>query len=395
MEECGAGLPARNGLAQPLVKAGVLLICNGFSRSQKMHKSVYNATVRVARLLHRPSYKFITRNTTVWKKSVSEHPLSPASPRKADVPAPAPLREGSQPQPLSIHPGAAALKPRSTWTCPGYSLASKGSRSYKSHFSSSLCATSLLVIPDFYMPSQGAAAFAAIPREARHTRDRNRCCCRAARDDVAQWLAQISKPAQGQPLAEPTGHDGQHSHRLCSTKHTEKEEAWSSRSNRTRDCKCIQSYTPGKVGYVCSQLWFSVTHSTHRFSAKVRFDSQSQLRNNTTTDKASPILAALPNINHLCHLWSCHLLIKIPPQLHAIWRCPLGSTAQHKAICYVMLPDSELPALVLTGNEALEMHGSAFAKYRPWTLIFCLWMTTHNDNSMLGITSSDFFFNLK
>lgn len=285
MEECGAGLPARNGLAQPLVKAGVLLICNGFSRSQKMHKSVYNSTVRVARLLHRPSYKFITRNTTVWKKSVSEHPLSPASPRKADVPAPAPLREGSQPQPLSIHPGAAALKPRSTWTCPGSSLASKGSRSYKSHFSSSLCATSLLVVPDFYMPSQGAAAFAAIPREARHTRDRNRCCCRAARDDVAQWLAQISKPAQGQPLAEPTGHDGQHSHRLCSTKHTEKEEAWSSRSNRTRDCKCIQSYTPGKVGYVCSQLWFSVTHSTHRFSAKVRFDSQSQLRN--TTDRQS------------------------------------------------------------------------------------------------------------
>lgn len=104
------------------------------------------------------------------------------------------------------------------------------------------------------------------------------------------------------------------------------------------------------------------------------------------TDKASPILAALPNINHLCHLWSCHLLIKIPPQLHAIWRCPLGSAAQYKAICYVMLPDSELPALVSTGNEALEIHNSVFAKYRPWTLIFCLWMTTHNDNSMLGIT---------
>lgn len=205
MEECGAGLPARNGLAQPLVKAGVLLICHGFSRSQKMHKSVYNATVRVARLLHRPSYKFITRNTTVWKKSVSEHPLSPASPRKADVPAPAPLREGSQPQPLfPIHPGAAALKPRSTWTCcPGYSLASKGAWSYKSHFSSSLCATSLLVIPDFYTLRQGAAAFAAIPREARHTRDRNRCCCRAARDKVAQWLAQISKPAQGQLWQSP------------------------------------------------------------------------------------------------------------------------------------------------------------------------------------------------
>lgn len=72
---------------------------------------------------------------------------------------------------------------------------------------------------------------------------------------------------------------------LQQKKHTEKEKAWSSRSNRTRDCKCIQSYTPGKVGYVCSQLRFSVTHSTHRFAAKVHFDSQSQLRN--TTDRQS------------------------------------------------------------------------------------------------------------
>lgn len=45
-------------------------------------------------------------------------------------------------------------------------------------------------------------------------------------------------------------------------------------------------------------------------------------------------------------------------------KVPFGiNTALQKAICYAMLSDSELPTLVLTGNEALERHDSAFAKY--------------------------------
>lgn len=125
-----------------------------------------------------------------FQRALTEHSLSPVSPQGQGWPRLWGLPAAA---PLPIHPGAPVqaqvhlnlpLQRRS-----GYSLASRGSRFYKTRFLSSI---NLLVIPDFYTPSQGAAAFAAVLQEAQHTRDRNRCCCHAARDNVTQWLAQIS-----------------------------------------------------------------------------------------------------------------------------------------------------------------------------------------------------------
>lgn len=69
-----------------------------------MRKSIYNTIVHVACLLYRPPYKFITRSTTVSKKSVSTHqPTCPLQPCAMKAPShsrpPRPPRSSGPPDP--------------------------------------------------------------------------------------------------------------------------------------------------------------------------------------------------------------------------------------------------------------------------------------------------------
>lgn len=145
-----------------------------------MHKSIYNTIVHVACFLCRSSYTFITKNTTISKKSISEYSLSCVSPQGAELPAPAPHPPRSCSSRAQLHLNLPMQR------CSAYSLASKGSRSYNSHFLSSICTTSLLVIPIFYTLSQGAAAFAAILRGKTHEAQESLLLpyCKAQRDTL-------------------------------------------------------------------------------------------------------------------------------------------------------------------------------------------------------------------
>lgn len=148
------------------------------------------------------------------------------------------------------------------------------------------------------------------------------------------WHTQISKPVQGQPLPEPTGPNASPATDFAE-ENTWRRKGTELRSNRTGGCRYIHSYTPGKVG---NHLWMSI-HSRDSVSLTQHrgFHQKCSLACSPSpgalqTDRASPVLATLLNTDHLCHLWPCHLLIKIPQWLHAIWRCHLGLPAQYRTL---------------------------------------------------------------